>query len=332
MDPNLGFRLQFDSPVRPSQRARIALIMNGNTIEIPINKADTLKVIKEWTLTTGLVWSLLPGQVYTMLCEGWQTCNGTLSPPQILQAGLGIVADSALVLISEIYPRPLHTDYPWVECCNLSQLVLDRSRLWLFRTGQEGEALEGNVLGEEHEPWFPGQCLLLSRNKDFLRLEGLRHCRSKSIDSLRQDPVVLSLPALPRTGAWLSLQDYQGRTLDRVAYHDSCFHPWAGNLEGKSLQRWPYDRPYTGQGLPSTRWISSSTQERASPGCFSTGNNSGLAPHKPASRRGRNSPVALTLSKEILGPTALDGIRIGLRFQDPTMNNRARVTLRVMDL
>ncbi|MFM7701733.1 MAG: hypothetical protein ACKO7V_13255, partial [Bacteroidota bacterium] len=107
VDPNLGFRLQFDSPVRPSQRARMALLMNGDTIEIPINKADTLKVIKEWTLTTGLAWSLLPGQIYTVLCEGWQTCNGTLSPPQTLQAGLGIVADSALVLISEIYPRPL---------------------------------------------------------------------------------------------------------------------------------------------------------------------------------------------------------------------------------
>lgn len=332
VDPNLGFRLQFDSPVRPSQRARMALLMNGDTIEIPINKADTLKVITEWTLTTGLAWSLLPGQVYTVLCEGWETCNGTLSPPQILQAGLGIVADSALVLISEIYPRPLHTDYPWVECCNLSQLVLDRSRLWLFRTGQAGEVLEGNSLGQELEPWFPGQCLLLSRNKDFLRLEGLRLCRSQSIDSLRQNPVVLSLPALPRTGAWLSLQDHQGRTLDRVAYHDSCFHPWAGKIEGKSLQRWRYDRPYTGQGLPSTRWISSSTQERASPGCLTSGNNPGLAPHEPASRKGRNSPVALTLSKEILIPTTMDGIRIGLRFQEPPTNNRARVNLRVMDL
>ncbi|MFM7913085.1 MAG: hypothetical protein ACKO9W_12975, partial [Bacteroidota bacterium] len=179
---------------------------------------------------------------------------------------------------------------------------------------------------------FPGQCLLLSRNKDFLRLEGLRLCRSKNIDSLRQDPVVLSLPALPRTGAWLSLQDHQGRTLDRVAYHDSCYHPWTGNIEGKSLLRWPYDRPYTGQGLAPTRWISSSTQERASPGCFSTGNNSGPAPHEPASSRGRNSTVALNLSKEILVPNALDGIRIGLSFQDHTINSRAKVNLRIMDL
>jgi hypothetical protein len=332
VDPNLGFRLQFDSPVRPSQRARIALIINGDTIGIPVNKADTLRLLREWALITGLAQSLVPGKLYTMLCEGWETCNGLMSPPQFLAAGLGIEPDSALVMISEIYPRPLHTDYPWVECCNLSKSVLDRSRLWLFRTGQEGEILEGNSLGQELEPWFPGQCLLLSRNKDFLRLEGLRKCPLQSNDSLRQDPIILNLPALPRTGAWLSLQDHQGRTLDRVAYHDSCFHPWAGNIEGKSLQRWPYDRPYIGQGLPPTRWLSSSTQERASPGCFVAEQNQGLPPQVPTSKRGRNSPVALTLSQEILVPTALDGIRIGLTFQEPAINNRARVNLRIMDL
>ncbi|MFM7287766.1 MAG: hypothetical protein ACKO18_00100, partial [Bacteroidota bacterium] len=77
----------------------------------------------------------------------------------------------------------------------------------------------------------------------------------------------------------------------------------------------------------------------ASPGLFPVEKHPGDARswvdeliHEPASKRGRNSPVALTLSKEILVPTALDGIRIGVRFQDPTINNRARVNLRIMDL
>ncbi len=332
VDPNNGFRIQFNSPVRPGRRVRLALIMNGDSVEIPINMADTLRLLKEWDLTTGLAWSLKPGHAYTMLCEGWETCNGTLSPHQWLPVGQGISEDSALVLISEIYPRPIHTDYPWVECCNLSKLVLDRSRLWLSRTGQEGEVLEGNAMGQELEPWFPGQCILFSRNSDFLKLESLSLCKSNTADSMNLTAPTINLPSLPKTGAWLSIQNHQGRTMDRVAYHDSCFHPWAGAIDGKSLQRWPYDRPYIGQGLPPTRWISSSTQERASPGCFAAGNHQGFTPSEPASKRGRNSPVALTLSNEFLVPTALDGIRIGLTFQEPMVNNRARVNLRILDL
>jgi len=342
VDPNNGVRIQFATPVRPTLATFLVLLIDGDSLPIQVNLADSQRLLSEWLVMTGLAWSLKPGQVYTMLCEGWESCNGALTPKQFLPVGLGIAADSAQVVISEIYPRPLHTDYPWVECCNLSGQVLDRSRVWLFRTGPEGEVLEGNALGQDQEPWFPGQCLLLSRNRDFVKLEGLTPCTGRywvnkdsgahSFDTLALPAPCLSLPALPKTAAFLSLQDHQSRTLDRVAYHDSCLHPWAGNLEGRSLQRWAYDRPYTGNRIPPTRWISSSSQQRATPGCFTAVSNPVSGNPFPSSKRRRDIPVALTLSNQVIVPNALVWIRIGLQFQDQSMSRQARVNLRIMDL
>jgi len=342
VNPNIGFRLQFSCPVRPVAGTCVSLIMDGDTISIAFNKADSLRLLKEWPLNSGLVWSLQAGKGYRILCKGWESCNGTTSPEQYLPVGLGVAADSATILISEVYPRPLRTDYPWVECCNLSGQVLDRSRIWLFRTGSEGEVLEGNALGQEHEVWFPGQCLLLSRNPDFLEREGLEPCWEKystpgdsavhASDTIALSAPCLSLPALPKTGAFLSLQDHQGRTLVRVAYYDSCFHPWTGNLEGRSLQRWPHDQPYTGNRLPATRWISSTSQERASAGCFRTSTRQNPSNPNPLTGRRRNLPLILTLSNQILLPGDLSTIRIGLQFQDSVISRQARVNIRVMNL
>jgi hypothetical protein len=341
-DPGIGFRVQFASPVRPAAESLLVLFTGDDSIPITFNKADTQRLLSEWLIPSGLVWSLQAGLGYRFLCQGWESCNGTTTPGQYLPVGRGIDADSATVLISEVYPRPMHTDYPWVECCNLSGQVLDRSRLWLFRTGPEGEVLEGNALGEEFETWFPGQCLLLSRNPDFLELEGLDPCSKKystkvdspahASDTLTMTTPCLSLPALPKTGAWLSLQNHQGRTLDRVAYHDSCFHPWAGNSEGRSLQRWPHDQPYTGNRLPPTQWISSSSQQRATAGCFSTTPQQSPANPNPLTRRRRTLPVILTLSNQILLPGDLARVRIGLQFQDSSIRRQARVNIRIMDL
>jgi hypothetical protein len=342
VDPNNGLRIQFLTPVKPNQATRLVLLRNSDSIPLPLNLSDTLRLLHEWSATTGLTSSFIPGEIYTLLCEGWESCNGTKSPLQILPVGIGIQADSSQVFISEVYPRPLHTDYPWVECCNQSTKVLDRSRMWFFRTGPAGEVLEGTVLGQNLEVWFPGQCLLLSRNPNFIELESLSPCRvqysfsigeiSSIKHSLDFSSPILNLPALPKTGAFLCIQNQFGQTLDRVAYHDSCFHPWAGNLDGRSLERWPYDKVYTGIQHPATQWMSSSTQNRASPGCFTRTLSQGSS--EPSNTRNRRKflAVALTVSNSRINPQNLDWIRIGLKFKDPNTVQQARVSIHISDM
>jgi len=327
VETNGRLRLQFGTPVRPQALTRISWIKGQDTVPLQWPYTDTTLLQKEWTLDPEFIpWpggGPEPGEAYSLASSGWLTCDGVSSGVTLHSMGVGQPVQNGEVLISEVYPRPLATDWPWVECCNISGKVLDRSRIWLMRTGPEGENLEGVPLGQAHEVWFPKQCLLCSRNPDFLQLEQLQPC-NPSPD--RSTPV-LSLPALPKTGAFLALQDATGQVLDRVSYQDSSFHPFLLTADGLSLRRSPESRAWTGSAHPQTLWISSTPGDRAQPGCYPDSSSS-LA-SMPGGIYGvkRKSPCGLILSGAGIDPLQHQVLSVSLRS-----NSNLKVNLYVTDL
>ena len=314
--------LRFGAAVHPYSGTRVILVVNGDSVELPGPSNHHKLSQTVWSLEVPL--HLIPqeGYVCYVLCSGWLTCNGDTIPEQRRSTGLGAPAQIGDLLITEVYPRPLKESWPWVELCNRSQKVLDASRVWIARTDPEGKVLDANPIGQSHDALQPEQCYVLSRSEQMLFNEGLQTCEPNEplARNLRFD-----LPPLPITGAFVELQDPWGQRLDRIAYHDSCFHPLTPNRTGLSLERPPNAQPETRSGHPLTTWWTSTPDNRAGPGCFP--NRRPTTPAwLPSHPRRRPSLYRLRVSQQSFTPT-LDG-RIQIGLEGPST---ALVTLDVTD-
>ncbi|MFM7497353.1 MAG: lamin tail domain-containing protein [Bacteroidota bacterium] len=301
--------LRFGTAVHPNEETRVALVIHGDTVELfdasyPRNVSQTV-----WPIAIPEHLQTQPGEAGWVLCQGWLTCHGDTLPRQQKATGLAALAQICDLLITEVYPRPIRETWPWVELCNRSNRVLDASRVWIARTDLEGQVLDANPVGQWLDALVPNQCYILSRGSQMLLNEGLQPCKeSEPMErSLRFD-----LPALPITGGFVELQDPWGQRLDRIAYHDSSFHPLAPYRTGLSLERLPNAAPETRSGHPLTSWWTSTPQNRAGPGCFPNRGPSTIAPWTSSSPRRRHSLYRLRVSANNLTPS-LDGrIQIGL--------------------
>jgi hypothetical protein len=180
----------------------------------------------------------------------------------------------------------------------------------VVRTDLNGQTLDGNPVGNPLDAWLPGMCYILTRNPKLIQTEGLHVCESNQPASrmFRYD-----LPPLPSGGAFVELQDPTGQRLDRISYHDSCFHPLVQNPEGLSLERPWNTRPYTLQNHPHTDWWTTPTSLRAGPGCYPNRSldTSQIRFGKALGRR--PSLYKLTVNTNEMAPSQDSRIRIGLQ-------------------
>ena len=265
IDPSGWVHLRFGTAVHRHPGTRVTLVLDGQATDlVPEPRWDQLSQ-SLWILPLPLHLRPDPGQTCLVRCKGWLACNGDTLCDQEIQTGIGIPAKNGDVLITEVYPRPWVDAWPWIEVCNRSEKVLDASRIWVVRTDLNGQTLDGNPVGNPLDAWLPGMCYILTRNPKMIQTEGLRVCKSNQSASrmFRYD-----LPPLPGGGAFVELQDPTGQRLDRISYHDSCFHPLVQNPEGLSLERPWNTRPYTLQNHPHTDWWTTPTSLRAGPGCY----------------------------------------------------------------
>jgi hypothetical protein len=265
IDPSGWVHLRFGTAVHRHPGTRVTLVLDGQATDlVPEPRWDRLSQ-SLWILPLPLHLRPDPGQTCLIRCKGWLACNGDTLCDQEIQTGIGIPAKNGDVLITEVYPRPWVDAWPWIEVCNRSEKVLDASRIWVVRTDLNGQTLDGNPVGNSLDAWLPGMCYILTRNPKMIQTEGLRVCKSNQSASrmFRYD-----LPPLPGGGAFVELQDPTGQRLDRISYHDSCFHPLVQNPEGLSLERPWNTSPYTLQNHPHTDWWTTPTSLRAGPGCY----------------------------------------------------------------
>lgn len=265
VDPNGRLILRFGTAVHGHQGTRVSVGLNGLTNELTLSTAIGQISQTDWVLPLPVHLMPEPGKTIHVQTKGWLACNGDTIPDQEMQTGIGIPAISGDVIITEIYPRPKQDTWPWIEVCNRSNQVLDPSRTWIVRTNLNGEAMDGNPVGQPLDAWLPGMCYVLTRNPDMLRIEGLHTC-----DWAVKVPTLFrfNLPPLPSGGGFVELQNPNGLRLDRIAYHDSSFHPLVENPQGLSLERPWNTSPYTQGNHPKTAWWTTSKTLRAGPGCY----------------------------------------------------------------
>lgn len=310
IDPNGWLLLRFGTAVHRHPGTKVALGWDGMVTELVPEP--------RWERTSQTLWKLplpqhlrpRPGQICLVQCQGWLACNGDTLPDQEIRTGVGIPATKGDVLITEIYPRPLLDTWPWVEVCNRSLQVLDASRVWVVRTDLNGQTLDGNPVGQPLDAWLPGMCYVLTRNSRMMQTESLPSCEASPSESrmLRHD-----LPPLPGSGAFVALQDPLGQTLDRISYHDSCFHPLVLRPQGISLERPWGTQPHTLQNHPHTVWWTTPQSLRAGPGCYPN-RRLDTSQHRAGQALGRPpSLYKLTVNSHELDASLEGKIRIGLQ-------------------
>lgn len=174
--------------------------------------------------------------------------SGNLMQRNTFATGLPAPAGAGDAVISEIMFNPLPGDPDYVEILNVSDKILDASRILLASVDDAGGDTS-SVIAFYHEPFpiVPGAYFTITRDRGRV----LSRYPSSVGQCLHE---VASLPSMSDEGGHLILLSRELVILDDVVYSDDMHYPLLSGTEGISLERISGPAPFPA----SAQWHSAS--------------------------------------------------------------------------
>ena len=201
--------------------------------------------------------SLKKGSIYDLnIPVGIMDCEGnSLEIKEDIKIGIPTETKALDVLISEVMFSSLPDCSEFIELYNLSDKLLNISDLRIS-VRKPGEAVKPSIPLNEPVLFFPGEFLVLCKNK-----EALLDCHDEA------DPNKVletkDLPSLTDEGTCIMILNKSLETIDEFCYEPEDEFPMLSDFHGVSLERLKLDRN-TGN---NSHWHSASSQaDFATPG------------------------------------------------------------------
>ncbi|RYG03720.1 MAG: hypothetical protein EOO02_07775 [Chitinophagaceae bacterium] len=192
---------------------------------------------------------LKPGTTYQLTASSIADCSGNIiGSHNTVSFGLpGKVIPGDLVINELLFnPPPGGTDY--VEVYHNGKSVIDIGKIFLAGKNTAGALSNMIPLAAAGRLLFPGQYLLLTENKSWLK-----------DNYVVKDPGTLnelrSIPSMPDDKGYICLLDAAGKIIDEVAYSEKWHFALLNSRDGVALER----IDYTVSGNVPDNWISAAS-------------------------------------------------------------------------
>ncbi len=174
---------------------------------------------------------LLPGIVYNLSVSNVTDCkNNAIGTGNKTKVGLPAEAVPSDIVINEILFNPKSNGYDYVEFYNLTNKILDVSKLYAANRNNSGVISSIKQIFPTPFYIFPGDYFVITED-----------AASLQINYLVQDPdaviTLSSLPSYPDDEGDVILLNGQGAIVDEVKYKDDWHFKLIDNAEGVSLER-----------------------------------------------------------------------------------------------
>jgi hypothetical protein len=164
-------------------------------------------------------------------------CDGLKVGEDTVLFGLPEEPEAGDALINEILFNPYPGSADFIELFNLSDKIIDLSRLSIGSWNEElNLSSNGVAVSDETRLWIPGQFLLISED---LTAVAEHYQLGKNCQTVE----VQKMPSLPNDQGSLAVQTSSLHLLDYFEYDEQMHHPLVKDPEGVSLERLSMQEP-----------------------------------------------------------------------------------------
>lgn len=258
----IGFSVPLDRDLKAVMDAlQINPPLSIETFDQPGDYPERLNIRFEEELSPGVTYQLF-------ISPGLRACNGRAYKGDTLRFGLPELPDANDIKINELLFNPFSGGVDFVELHNVSDKIVDLSRLRLGNWDQNLQMVVKAIsVSDESILFFPGEFISVSEDGESLQTsypksKGLRHIS------------ISDLPSLPDDEGSIALETTALSFLDNLIYSKEMHHPLLSDAEGVSLERLSCDI----SSENPTNWHSASgIAGFATPGYRNSQNFQGLA-------------------------------------------------------
>lgn len=179
--------------------------------------------------------SFQPNKIYTLTVSGVTDCGGTtIGAANSTRVGLASACDSFDAVVNEILFNPKSGGYDYVELYNRSNKILDLKQLYIGNRNASAQIANLKQLSTETLLFFPGDYLVVTENKDWVKNNYL----AKNPGNFIELP---SMPGYNDDTSNVVLFTINGNIVDEFAYSDKWHFALLDNAEGVALERIDYN-------------------------------------------------------------------------------------------